>query len=245
MRAVLLDFFPGHGGDFLSTLYGCCNLDCVSTNTSQEIDDTSYIIQRMSEQNPKMPGANWGTKILYIENDQDFEAWKQKAKELRFEWDDTKSVVTFGTHSDAQENPLAYDLIKKNYDMEINVIAPIPTTPQSAAWIQCYEGDHNNKQQYVGPQQVMAKMTRRINRYDEMKAKVRRVDHINLLLNDPDELLDVCSTITTSNMNKDLQMYVVEAYNPRVIRFKQWYKRWAHREKFENDFELTVDNLVK
>lgn len=245
MKAVLLDFFPGHGGDFLSTLYGCCNNDCMSTNTSKWHDESSFIINRMSEANPKMPGANWGTKILYIENDQDFEAWKQKAEELKFEWDETKQIVTFGTHSDAQDNPLAYDLIKKFYNITPSIVMPIPTTPESAAWINCYDSNHRQKHQYVGPFQAMAKMMRRYKRYKEMNAKLVKVDHIDLVLNEPDKLIEFCSTITTSDMNKDLQNFVYESYVPRISRFKQWWRRWAYREKFKEDFQSTVDKLVK
>lgn len=166
-KAYLFNFLSGHGGDFFITLASKCSK--VHANAWQ--DDETFN-ERMEEFKVTgiMPGNNIGTKLIYKDWQEYQKMIENHLQELRgYAFWKEKEVASFCTHwGQTADIPGLRDSLENYLQAPVEQVNMIPKTEISKLF-----ADHVYKWNVL---------------HDSVPADAVGIDHIDLLLNDRDEL---------------------------------------------------------
>jgi len=224
-KIFLTDFIGGHGGDFFITLFAGCNTDFIGHF------DYDRLVKRLTEHPSTFPGNNFGKKMINTTVDE-FE--NECSIDLEKFGKKTNKCVNVCTHPLTGPSDNIKFLKSVFGNMHIQRIRLVPFTFQSALW---YVWFFENKKTNLS-KEIME------NRIDNILVEVSHhmqtsendivLDHIDITLNNPEALYDLCKNISSDNIDKNMFDYSLNTYlQGKVTEFKAWYETIQQQDYFE------------
>lgn len=219
----LYDFTPGHGGDFFITLASKCSRIHFNHWLSMEDCRERMDIFKNQSDIATMPGNALGTKLIYEFNYRDkiIKELNYHAKKGKYSY---AKKLCFVTHPSSKMVKPATKLLKELFPLiPIKRIALSIDTEESLHYIlyHYYNKDTSGwRKQYVLSSQ--SKDSRFI--YWENPENTIKIDHIDLLLNNPQGLKEQVEKLGI-DINWKMYDFVLNTYKEKKVDpFRSWFK---------------------
>jgi hypothetical protein len=242
-KVFLTEFIPGHGGDFFITLFSGAGQNFVGSFTKDRI------IKRLSE-GGNMPGNNVGGKLINYISSEDMvnhinnSICKIKSKDKDYY---SRTHIHFATHPNKQQDFNVRDLLKSHTNLPLQKINLIPSTADSVLWcvyhfIKQYDIPND---QYDG---IINTILHNVTKTELSDTDIN-FDHIDILINNKQQLFQIANHISDSNIDKEVFDIILEYYtNTKLKSYLEWMSAiketshydYAHRRVEE--YKLT--NLI-
>lgn len=234
-KVFLCEFIGGHGGDFFITLYSLCNNDFISC-----IGPKSLIEDRLTNY-PNMPGNNIGGK--YINKESKISINRDLENSSKFDINhENKKYINIATHptilTSRENNRLIHyfpgeypaDDIFDLFDLEYEVIILLPTTFESFSFTMCYLESYISdidsiKRNLVESLTQFKTGGESLTQHVNFNHTATYIDHIDILLNCPDNFLPLCKKISSENIDEKIFNYTLNFYlDNKVVNYRNWFK---------------------